>query len=135
MTDFILEKVPLMTPTNFRLAIVMYARFLKQPLKLEMFVPCDEDGNVLEYKPNEDMHKDAGSFMAYNSAKEKVLFEGFRFSSKDNSVRLDGSNQVWITKYEYRIDFRFPNLRVKTIEDLCDYSLELTPTALKQIQP
>ena len=25
-----------------------YAKFLKQPLKLEMFVPCDDDGNILE---------------------------------------------------------------------------------------
>ena len=27
--------------------IFSYAEFLKQPLKLEMFVPCDEDENVL----------------------------------------------------------------------------------------
>ena len=28
--------------------IIKYANFLKQPLKLGMFVPCDENGNVLE---------------------------------------------------------------------------------------
>ena len=31
-----------------------YANFLKQPLTLEMFIPCDENGDVLEKEPNED---------------------------------------------------------------------------------
>ena len=46
-----------------------YAKFLKQPLKLEMFVPCDDDGNILE-NPDETIYKEKD--------KEKVLFEGFK---------------------------------------------------------
>lgn len=37
--------------------IERYAKFLKQPIELWMFVPCDEDGNVLEepmYEPSNE---------------------------------------------------------------------------------
>ena len=51
MTDFVLEQDKLMRnklndPITFTIKVTDYALFLKQPLKLEMFVPCDEDGNV-----------------------------------------------------------------------------------------
>ena len=60
-----------------------YAKFLKQPLKLEMFVPCDEEGDILE-EP-EDYEQRLPNMMTeyndeiyrYEQAKEKVLFEGF----------------------------------------------------------
>lgn len=64
-----------------------YATFLKQPLKLEMFVPCDENGNILEepqMRPErnsfdeEDMDYDAQELYDYIKAKKKVLFEGFK---------------------------------------------------------
>ena len=57
-----------------------YDSFLKQPLKLEMFVPCDEDGDILE-EP-EDYEQRLPNMMTeyndeiyrYEQAKEKVLF-------------------------------------------------------------
>ena len=62
-----------------------YAKFLKQPLKLEMFVPCDEDGNVLAEpkiphtfaSENSDLYieKWKSETEIFNKAKEKVLFE------------------------------------------------------------
>ena len=82
-----------------------YANFLIQPLKLEMFVPCDEDGNVLEepkkteyqvdvntkcsgwkylYDSNDkligyyDDRKWKEDFVKFKQAKEKVLFKGFK---------------------------------------------------------
>lgn len=63
--------------------ITNYAKFLKQPLKIEMFVPCDDEGNVLE-KPKRDNFLTHGicrtddftkSLKEYEKAKEKVLFE------------------------------------------------------------
>ena len=57
-----------------------YAKFLKQPLKLEMFVPCDNDGNILE-EPQMIERKvgfDEEEVIVYKKAKEKVLFEGFK---------------------------------------------------------
>lgn len=51
-----------------------YAELLKQPLKLEMFVPCDEDGNVL----GEPQSAWSDGIEQWEKAKEKVLFEGFK---------------------------------------------------------
>lgn len=88
MTDFVLEQLneqnsrtkPMRDVFN---SLEKYAKFLKQPLKLEMFLPCDEDGNILEepsnyqlyelgVAPNDEQIKECG---AYEKAKEKVLFE------------------------------------------------------------
>ena len=61
-----------------------YAQFLKQPLKLEMFVPCDDEGIVLEEPKIEEEYVDEHTtqiFAQYqydlDKAKEKILFEGF----------------------------------------------------------
>ena len=66
-----------------------YAEFLKQPLKLEMFVPCDEDGNVfgepeiysqwVRENFNDELENEEriNQCKDYHQAKEKVLFEGF----------------------------------------------------------
>ena len=61
-----------------------YANFLKQPSKLEMFVPCDEDGNILkepnrwvdylQYPDSFDGNKEWDELYDYQQAKEKVLF-------------------------------------------------------------
>ena len=65
-----------------------YDIFLEQPLKLEMFVPCNENGNVLEepkrwkdylqYPDSFDGNKEWDELYDYQQAKEKVLFEGFK---------------------------------------------------------
>ena len=89
MTDFVLEQLneqnsrtkPMREVFN---SLEKYANFLKQPLKLEMFVPCDEDGNVLEEPKIEEEYVDEHTtqiFAQYqydlDKAKEKILFEGF----------------------------------------------------------
>lgn len=54
MTDFVIQQRSELMFKELGKACCKYADFLKQPLKLEMFVPCDEDGNVLsEPKPND----------------------------------------------------------------------------------
>ncbi len=53
-----------------------YAKFLKQPLKLEMFVPCDEMTEVMNYEEiKESVIEGTDSWDAYEKAKENVLFE------------------------------------------------------------
>ena len=89
MTDFVLEQL---NEQNSRIkpmrevfnSLEKYATFLRQPLKLEMFVPCDEDGDILEepeyYEqqlPNM-MTEYNDEIYRYKQAKEKVLFEGFK---------------------------------------------------------
>ena len=92
MTDFVLEQIKnfnavvyddLETASiNLIERIENYANFQKQPLKLEMFVPSDEDGNVLEEPKIEEEYVDEHTtqiFAQYqydlDKAKEKVLFE------------------------------------------------------------
>ena len=96
MTDFVLEQNYTTTLDMSQIdlydkelsileKIRNYAKFLKQPLKLEMFVPCDEYGNVLEepkIKEEEIDEHTTQIFAKYqyylDKAKEKVLFEGFK---------------------------------------------------------
>ena len=119
-----------------------YAMFLKQPLKLEMFVPIDQKGNVLEepifHEPNNE--NEIGNYQIlideYDEAKEKVLFEGFelvRFIDKENPcyVVSNGENEVTfhIGLYNFSKGVNF----AKTIEDLIHIQPILTESAIKQI--
>ena len=88
MTDFVLEQL---NEQNSRIkpmrevfnSLEKYATFLRQPLKLEMFVPCDDEGNILEEPEDYElrlpnmMTEYNDEIYRYEQAKEKVLFEGF----------------------------------------------------------
>lgn len=59
-----------------------YKDFLKTPLTLGMFVPCDEEGNVLEEPISSDPNSLSDPYFMkdledYQKAKERVIFEGF----------------------------------------------------------
>jgi hypothetical protein len=127
MTDFTLEQEKKFnqwektfdSSTSFWKCI-KYANFLKQPLKLEMFVPVDEEGNVLE-EPLQEHYTDCTeeqnakdwlyNLEKYEQAKNKVLFEG---------IDLDTA------KYHCERN-------VRTIEYFTSFNVELTPNAIKQL--
>ena len=117
MTDFVLEQVKLLkTQENnilqFRNNITNYANFLKQPLKLEMFVPCDDNGNFLKLPEVCICADECSLCKKYKKAKEKVLFEGFDLStSKFHCDRKD-----------------------RTIEYFTSFDIELTPNAIKKLE-
>ena len=49
MQDFVLEQNnEAYSKDQFVERVEAYANFLKEPLKLEMFIPCDDNGKVLE---------------------------------------------------------------------------------------
>lgn len=125
-----------------------YVSFLKQPLTLGMFVPCDLDGNVLE-EPNHLDYKTKNSwnelvfksdfscnnyhqaYDEYQEAKDRVLFVGFNLKYSDKFVTTVSNEKLW---FNFKITNVFVNDRVVCIiEDLVKYNLELTPTAQKQI--
>lgn len=119
----IAEKEALMIP-------VRYAKFLSQPLTLYMFVPCDDEGNVLEEPKITQIAKfqtPTKSFedyqRIYNEAKSKVLFEGFKMCDR-------GDKTCIMTDSFHLNEFMWKN---KTIETLVRYELTLSATALKQI--
>lgn len=136
MTDFVLvEQMKLNQAKNLKLKhlysqyldrIFNYANFLKQPLKLEMFVPCDENGNFLEepifHEPNNE--NEIGNYEKlieeYYEAKEKVLFEGFVLE-KDELI--NNGILFWVGKFEGN----------EIIENCISSNLTLTQNAIKRI--
>ena len=101
MTDFVLEQtkkydfVPQSQIIESRLSAkfindcISYAKFLKQPLELWMFVPCGDDGDILE-NPSCNTSCDPSDFSEdgkcgkngcyaqeknYQKAKERCLFD------------------------------------------------------------
>lgn len=123
--------------------IFKYAKFLSQPLKLEMFVPCDEDGNPLK-KPSWSESENEIHFTnytrKYNQAKEKVLFEGFKQKYVSQFeyqwgliLRINCSGSFLFSIKDYTKD-PSDHIDIRTIEDLCiAHELKLTENALKQI--
>lgn len=102
-----------------------YAKFLKQPLELEMFIPC-VDNEPFNYT----IH---GNKEQFDTAKEKVLFEGFMykttFSEKQNTL------YEYVTNLHHT--FSFSQIRNHTVESLLThfqgkFGIELTEYGLKQ---
>ena len=133
MVDFVLkqkEKMNCLLSQNafeYYKTTSRYANFLKEPLKLEMFVPCDDDGNFLE-NPSNKIYPASMSFsneieyynLKHQQAKEKVLFDGFRFQ-----------NEGYVTNGIFKFNEEY--LENKTIEDLIQFDLTLTQTAIEKL--
>ena len=160
MTDFVIRKYKdelVHSGENWRDFLEKYARitksyadFLKQPLQLGFFVPCDENGNVLEepkrwndylqFPDSFDGNKEWGELYNYELAIERVLFKGFVFEEsqkealKNNtqlSVSIDTENSFYVT---HRLNGKWHTwFNLKTVEDLIKCKIELTETATKQI--
>ena len=145
MTDFVnnvgnMENYP--SHENALSWIYNYATFLKLPLKLEMFVPCDEDGNVLEEPKIEEEYVDEHTtqiFAQYqydlDKAKEKVLFEGFKIYNYKLNVFFYLGRRKTLSYDKKRKDFITIGLLPETVEDLINISsqIKLSQTALNSI--
>lgn len=117
---------------------VKYPEFLKQPLEKWMFVPCDEDGNVLEEPKNEicdviDMYSLKWSLYndkieQYQQAKERCLFEGLELNNEKTHLT---NSFIGINVKCFKSWKNYNNYN--TIEDLVKYNLQLTPTAIEQL--
>lgn len=126
------------TDSEYRRLRDNYDHFIGQPLKLGMFVPCDEEGNVLEEPKDYDLglkfpysNKHSIECEKYQQAKERVLFEFdgnlSLIRNKTNFYIIEDKNGVYL-----RI---LKNKTKTTIESLLKFSVEitLTETAIKQI--
>lgn len=140
MTDFVIQQRSELMFKELGKACCKYADFLKQPLKLEMFVPCDDDGNVLsEQKPNDlngsffKMQESFNYEKQFDEAKEKVLFEGFEYVKFINDGELLPYHRL--TKNDEYFNVRFLDRNIEDLLTEFEYGIELTPTAIKQIQP
>ena len=146
MADFVLEQVKNAKYEEFHQVnetfvnkVINYAQFLKQPLELWMFVPCDEDGNVLEHPKN--YHKNIvidelkridnynNLIKEYEQAKERCLFEGFEWKVDESfAEEVNGIFDKKTNRFICALDIGM------TIEDLVCIKSELTPTAIKQLE-
>ena len=138
MTDFVnnvgnMENYP--SHENALSWIYNYATFLKQPLKLEMFVPCDENGNILEepqMRPErnsfdeEDIDYDAQELYDYIKTKEKVLFEGFKPYEDYECAKYE---DVYVDEEVCDGKFTIEEL----IKDVGETKIKLSQTALYSI--
>ncbi len=111
-----------------------YSKFLKRPLTLGMFVPCNEEGRPMDEPENYQLWRKHGSFtqygeeltkkcVHYKKAKEKVLFEGLLIVSQGNygmTFAKPGSKPHETITYRYRTGF----VGLKTIEDLTHLGLK-----------
>lgn len=150
LENILTERLPILKTTSALSKIIDYAKFLKQPLTLGMFVPTDEDGNVLKqpipvsfgkcvnkrkrlYEPiyvNEDID-------VFEKAMAHVLFDGFqeRFFDQDDIIE----SVLYFKNCYVGIKYKGGQMQLNDfakddmIEDLVEHSLNLTPSALEAI--
>lgn len=139
MTDFVLQRaeesiLPLTVMETFKNGakitnqIFNYANFLNKKLELGMFIPCDDDGDILEKPNNETLHF-AEKTIEYKNAKEKCLFYGFNFGGEINNVfviKYSELRLLYLTKDKIFVN----HMR---IESLVYQDLTLSETAIKQL--
>ncbi|MCP4053731.1 MAG: hypothetical protein GY739_11830, partial [Mesoflavibacter sp.] len=112
--------------------IINYANFLKQPLKLGMFIPCDEDGNVLE-RP--ELYLDKVKYVVndtlnykYQQALSNVIFKIDNVEKEFNTYFINFDNHLPLSVFHngsFIGQFGYNGKKVKTIEDLTDLGIEL----------
>ena len=134
MTDYVLwlEQNKGYLP-DFHFSCIKYAKFLKRPLTLGMFVPCDLDGNIIE-QPCDIINTDGCRDCAckeYKKSQERVLFKGFELDFKSDYTTI-----VWNKEIDVEVKFRNQDSQKTTIEKqfINHYTkpLELTESAIKQ---
>lgn len=122
--------------------IVNYAKFLKQPLNLGMFVACDLDGNVLEepnivndhngsfFKMQTDFHKEK----EFLEAQERVLFSDFSLQRKPfEDFDFIKNDKMFVFKKYCTMKHWSINTKTKKVEDLVKYNLVLSESAIKHL--
>ena len=106
-----------------------FDNFLEKPLKLGYFIPCDEEGDILEEPTNYEkrllnmMTEYNDEVYTYYQAKAKVLFEGFEYESEND----------WVTYNEFARFFvsELQNGKVEDLFKLIKDEITLTETYKK----
>lgn len=138
--DEMVKKILALDCIKWRL-VGEYAKFLKTPLKLGHFIPCDLDGKVLEetWKSNSIDYRNPppddymlDERMEYQKAKKRVLFEGlkFKYYSDNKSTCLYLKSKLIFTHYSLipRTDFQ-----LKRIENLTRFGLKIKPNQVNSL--
>lgn len=147
MTDYVLEQISInQFDEDFTSKVVNYAKFLKQPIKLGMFIPCDENDvpldcphnyGLLHLYPTGDFLMDASFKCAleYKQAKERVVFEGFELIKPSDKCYILFYKENTNCQFLLKSDFSFSLREYKDdeiTEDLVQYNLTITDNAVKK---
>ena len=108
-----------------------FDNFLEKPLKLGYFIPCDEEGDILEEPTNYEkrllnmMTEYNDEVYTYYQAKAKVLFEGFEYESENEWINYNGFSRFFISELQ--------NGKIEDLHELITEKPKLTETAKKEI--
>jgi len=140
MTDFVLREQKNIMWDSFN-KVVRYANFLKQPLTLGMFIPCDEDGNILKEPKfvSPEGVKWEDYVKQFEQAKERVLFEGFEVTKEEGVFYIQKNDiELWYNKkadmWEHLGEDVYWDIESlsKYSENICT-TIKLTDNAIKRI--
>lgn len=122
--------------------IYQYALFLKQPIKLGMFIYCDKDGNVLKHMNDIYPYATNEEQIEWEESMSKILFNGWKLneaeSFKNKEVITITNRNAQLTFFVKTGMIIFENLVikhsfiVKTIEDLRGCELSFTNGVINQ---
>jgi hypothetical protein len=149
MTEFVLEQTKFIKTADFRTSHIPlnnlhnYANFLKQPLCISQFVACKLVDGVWIVM-NEPLKRNYNNvninnsyFKEYQEAKQRVLFEGFevkeyQYNKNMHSKHISNGflSVFWDMIFEKKWGL---SKGLSTIEDLTKYNLELSQTAVTQL--
>lgn len=105
-----------------------YAKFLKQPLKLEMFVPLSKTGSYIkEVMATEKIYHEE-----LKQAKSKVLFKNITVLENDDKYISFKTKNIAIFVYD-KITESFVVQNDWDVERLVKLNMELTESAIKRI--
>lgn len=147
MTDYISQKRDIMDremSNQDRLtileSILHYSNFLKTPLNLGMFIPCDEKFNILK-QPNHYRRYVSKDYLTenpkmsekwvekceeYKKAESKILFKDFYlFIDKEDNFEKYVANEGFVLSIE--------SLYTMKVEDIADNNIELTRFCINAI--
>lgn len=102
-----------------------YAEFLEKPLKLEMFIPTDEEGNPIKSSWC-NLGKNCEDVMCtkYKEAEQKVIFEGWMYANEYNNNYISiYHKKIGYIKFYGDISVKIIDNFIETIEDLVPYEL------------
>ena len=121
--------------------IYNYATFLKQPLKLEMFVPCDDNGDILKEPKKTNYQVDvntkcSGWKYLYDSNDKLIGYYDDR-KWKEDFVKYKQSKEKVLFVFKPHFDISVMKHHIsqgRNIEYLANFgSMQLTKTALNAI--
>ena len=124
MTDFVLDKQRFKEDSDTAIfKVTNYANFLKQPLKLEMFVPERNEPTVDAYMQLKEMTRQYDEW--FEKYGKEVLFEDFEITTNKEGEKVILGDYTCL---------KVSDLENGTIEDLVKYvHIKLSKSAVKRI--